>query len=302
MRFEHLDLNLLVALDVLLEEKNITKSAKRLHLSQSAMSSILGRARAFFEDDLLVQVGKTMQPTPFALEVQVPITEVLTTIRGGIIGKRFNDPLKSERHFKIVASDYVIQVLFSSILTELATLAPLLTFEFLSPFSHEVNILTKGGADLFIAPESVMLDGYPSSLLMVDELACVVDMDNKLVAGDVISAEQVGSMGHVSVGFARTSHLSIETWLTETMGGSRKVDIITNDFSTMIYTLKGTQRVAILPKKFANIHAQKHGLKVVSFPFDTPLLVESMMWHPTLDNDPIHRWLREKVISTAQNL
>ncbi|WFO20646.1 LysR family transcriptional regulator [Pseudoalteromonas sp. H100] len=100
MRFEHLDLNLLVALDVLLEEKNITKSAKRLHLSQSATSSILGRARIFFEDDLLVQVGKTMQPTPFALELQVPITEVLTTIRGVIIGKRFNDPLKSERHFK----------------------------------------------------------------------------------------------------------------------------------------------------------------------------------------------------------
>lgn len=302
MRFEHLDLNLLVALDVLLEEKNITKSAKRLHLSQSATSSILGRARIFFEDDLLVQVGKTMQPTPFALELQVPITEVLTTIRGVIIGKRFNDPLKSERHFKIVASDYVIQVLFSSILTELAEQAPGMTFEFLSPFSHEANIIIKGGADLFIAPEGVMLDNYPSAILMSDELACVVDVKNELVSGNVITAEQVGSMGHVSVGFARTSHLSIETWLTETMGGSRKVDIITNDFSTMIYTLKGTQRVAILPKKFANIHAQKHDLKVVSLPYDTPLLVESMMWHPTLDNDPIHRWLREKIMNAAQGI
>ncbi|MAD77723.1 MAG: hypothetical protein CML20_23665 [Rheinheimera sp.] len=209
MRFEQLDLNLLVALNVLLEEKNITKSAKRLHLSQSATSSILGRARTFFDDDLLVQVGKTMQPTSFALELQVPIAEVLTTIRGAIIGKRDHNPHLSERHFKIVASDYVIQVLFSGLLAELATISPSLTFEFLSPFSYEVGEISKGGVDLFIAPEGVMLDHYPSASLMSDRLVCVVDKENKDV-GDVISLEQICSMGHVSVGFARVSHLSID--------------------------------------------------------------------------------------------
>lgn len=69
MRFNHLDLNLLVALDVLLEEQNITRAAERLHLTQSATSGVLGRLRTYFEDELLVQVGRKMQPTPYALEL-----------------------------------------------------------------------------------------------------------------------------------------------------------------------------------------------------------------------------------------
>ena len=84
MRFHHLDLNLLVALDVLLDEQNITRAAERLHMTQSATSGVLGRLRSFFEDELLVQVGRRMQPTPYALELASPVREVLMTIRSSI--------------------------------------------------------------------------------------------------------------------------------------------------------------------------------------------------------------------------
>ncbi|WP_137165399.1 LysR family transcriptional regulator [Salinimonas lutimaris] len=298
MRFEQLDLNLLVALDILLEEQNITRSAERLHLSQSATSGILSRLRAFFEDDLLVQIGKKMQPTPFALELQGPVSGVLATVRGSIIGKKANNPEQSERHFKIIASDYIVQVLLAKVIADIAKSAPRVTFEFLSPFAHEINILAKGGADMMMAPDSIMLEKYHSAPLVSDELVCIADKNNTEI-NDVLSYEQFNSMGHVSVGFARASHLSIEQWLIDKMETNRRVEIITNDFSSMIYTLVNTNRIAILPRLFAQMHTQNQAVKMIKLPFETPPLKESMMWHPTLENDPMHRWLRQKILDHA---
>jgi len=296
MRLEQLDLNLLVALDILLEEQNITKSAERLHLSQSATSGILSRLRTYFEDDLLVQIGRKMQPTPFALELQGPVSGVLATIRGSIIGKRVFDPFNSDRHFKIIASDYVIQTVFSRVLADLSSSAPNLTFEFLTPFSHDTSLLSKGGADIMIAPDIVVVDDHPSEKLITDELVCIADKNNELIS-DKFSIEQFSSLGHVSIGFAKVSHLSIEKWMIETMGIKRKVEIITNDFSTMIYTVLNSKRLAVLPKYFALKHCSDKDFKILPLPFDAPKLNESIMWHPTLDSDPVHRWLREKIIS-----
>lgn len=298
MRFEQLDLNLLVALDILLQEKNITRSAERLHLSQSATSGVLSRLRAYFEDDLLVQIGKKMHPTPFALELQGPVAGVLATIRGSIIGRKTSNPEESERHFKIIASDYIIQSLLRHMLAKLAVIAPNITFEFLSPFAHDVSILTKGGADLMVAPESVMVDNYPNQPLIKDEMVCVADINNEHIHG-TLTEEQYASFGHVSVGIAKTSMLSIEKWLFDKMEANRKVEIITNDFSTILYSLMNTNRIAILPKLFVEAHAKEKLVKIVKLPFDVPPLRESMMWPPTLDNDPVHRWLRQHIVDCA---
>lgn len=113
MRFNHLDLNLLVALDVLLEEQNITRAAERLHMTQSATSGVLARLRTYFEDELLVQVGRKMQPTPYATELAKPVREVLLTIQSSITAKPVFDPATSKRHFRLVTSDYLISVLFA---------------------------------------------------------------------------------------------------------------------------------------------------------------------------------------------
>lgn len=295
MRLEQLDLNLLVALEVLLEEQNITKSAERLHLSQSATSGILSRLRIYFEDDLLIQVGKKMQPTHFALELQIPVSNVLDTIRNSIIGKRVVEPYISDRHFKIIASDYIIQTVFSNVLVDLVDTAPNLTFEFLTPFSHDSSILSRGVADIMIAPDIVDHGDNSSEKLITDELVCIADKNNELVSDD-FSIEQFSSLGHVSVGFAKVSHLSIEKWMIEKMGIKRKVDIITNDFTTMIYTVLNSNRLAVLPKYFALKHCINNDFRILPLPFDAPKLNESIMWHPTLDSDPMHEWLREKIL------
>ena len=85
--------------------------------------------------------------------------------------------------------------------------------------------------------------------------------------------------------------------MIESMGIKRKVEIITTDFSTMIYTVLNSKRLAVLPKYFALKHCSDKDFKILPLPFDAPKLNESIMWHPTLDSDPVHRWLREKIIS-----
>lgn len=298
MRFEQLDLNLLVALDVLLEELNISRTAEKLYLSQSATSSILGRLREYFKDDLLVQVGRKMHPTPYALELQSPIKEMLNIVRGSITNKRQMDLSQQSRHFRIVASDYILQTFLSDVLKEISKQAPNLTFEFLTPFTVETDTLLRGNTDLMIAPDQVIIDGFSTAYFTSDELVCIADENNPLI-GETLTQEIFSECGHISVGFARVSLLSIEKWLVEYKDLKRRIEVMTNDFTTMCRMIPGTERLALLPKKFAELHAQSLPLRLLEPPFEAPAFNEHLMWHATLDSDPLHTWLREQILKSA---
>jgi len=303
MRYEKLDLNLLVALEILLDERSITKSAYRLHLSQSATSGVLSRLRLYFEDDLLVQMGKKMHMTPYALELQKPVSEVLATIRSSIIEKKLNKPELSQRNFKIVTSDYMVLVLLSHVLADISKIAPNITFELSSIFTGEIENLVKSGADLVIAPSAFSLDNYSSVQLTSDEFICIADENNSLLKDvDYLNTETYTELGHVALGYDKSIQLSIEKWMVDTVEINRRVEVFVNDFSSMLYTVLNTDRVAIMPKQFAENHAKHLPLKLFDIPFKTPALTESMMWHPTLENDPMHKWLREKIIEHATAL
>jgi LysR family transcriptional regulator, nod-box dependent transcriptional activator len=299
MRFEQLDLNLLVALDILMEEQNITRASEKLNLSQSATSSILSRLRAYFDDDILVQVGRKMQPTPYALDLQQPVRDVLSTIRSTIVSKRMEDPSQSTRHFRIIGSDYIIQTLMLDVLSEISAIAPNMTFEFLTPFSHGAELLAKGNADLLVVPEQVVTEGFSSAILADDEFVCACAQDNPLF-DDSISAEQLTTTGFVTVGFDRHSKFNMGNWLNEEVRDNRKVEVIVNDFNTLSRALIGTQRVGLIPHKLAIQHAQHMPIKLLKLPFSFPKLREHLVWHPTLERDPIHRWLREKMLAKNQ--
>src|SRR5471032_1661194 len=110
MRFNRLDLNLLVALDALLDERKITRAAERLSLSQSAISGMLARLREYFDDELLVPVGRNLELTPLARELVTPVRNVLLQIQTVVAINPEFDPATASRHFKIASSDYVIGI------------------------------------------------------------------------------------------------------------------------------------------------------------------------------------------------
>ena len=120
MRLDRFDLNLLVVLDALLEERNVTKASERLHIGQSAASGALGRLRDYFGDELLVPVGRKLTLTPLAQSLVEPVRDTLLRARATIARKPGFDPATAERRFSICASDYVTTVLLAAVVCRLA--------------------------------------------------------------------------------------------------------------------------------------------------------------------------------------
>ena len=116
MRFNKLDLNLLVALDAMLAERSISRAAERLHLSQSAMSNALGRLRDYFDDELLVQVGRKLELTPRAETLKESVRDVLVRVDSAILAQPRFDPAHSDRCFRLIVSDYTSMVLMPHLL------------------------------------------------------------------------------------------------------------------------------------------------------------------------------------------
>ncbi len=298
MRFKHLDLNLLVALDVLLEEQNITRAAERLHMTQSATSGVLGRLRTYFEDDLLVQVGRKMMLTPLARDLEIPVREVLLKIQTSITAKPVQDIAESKRHFRIMASDYLISVLFAEVIREINRHAPLMTFELISPGETAREMLMRGEVDLMIAPDHYIVKEHPSQLLFEEQHVCVVCQDNQAV-GERLTLEQYLELGHVSVVFGRSRTPGIEEWFMSEYGCKRRLEVITHDFNTLPQLVIGTQRVATVHGRLARLYARNLPLRIVAPPVNLPAMQEYMSWHRSLDRDPVLAWLREKLLEMA---
>lgn len=301
MRFEHLDLNLLVALDVLLDECNITRAAERLNMTQSATSGVLKRLRTFFDDELLVQVGRTMQPTPYALELQGPVREVMLKIRSSIITKRTFDPSTNKRHFRLISADFIITVLLRDVLRSMQEEAPGLTFEILSPFTINELRMERGEVDLMLVPKRYTVEGHPSELLFEEEHVCVVCGKNSQV-GEQISFEQYIEMGHVSVGFGSSRQLSIEDWFMKQYDVQRRIEVITSDFNTLPQLVLGTNRIATMHKRLAEYYAQFLPIRLLPTPVELPTMQEHIQWHRAMETDPLHRWVREKIQTASRSL
>lgn len=300
MRFKHLDLNLLVALDVLLEEHNITHAAARLHMTQSATSGVLGRLRAYFEDDLLVQVGRKMIPTPLARELEIPVREVLLKIQTSITAKPVYDIAESKRHFRIMASDFLISVLFAEVIREINREAPLVTFELISPGETATEMLMRGEVDLMIAPENYVAKDHPSQLLFEEQHVCVV-WDGNTKVGERLPLEQYLELGHIGVAFGRARTPGIEEWFMSRYGCQRRLEVITHDFNTLPQLVIGTERVATMHSRLARLYARNLPLRILPPPVELPAMQEYMSWHRSLDRDPMLRWLRERLLQIAQS-
>jgi LysR family nod box-dependent transcriptional activator len=299
MRFKHLDLNLLVALDVLLEEQNITHAAARLHMTQSATSGVLGRLRTYFEDDLLVQVGRKMMPTPLAKELEIPVREVLLKIQTSITAKPVHDISESKRHFRIMASDYLISVVFAEVIQAVNREAPQITFELMSPGDTAVEMLMRGEVDLMIAPEHYVAKEHPSQLLFEEQHVCVLWEGNTSI-GEHLSLERYLELGHVSVAFGRSRTPGIEEWFMNQYGCKRRLEVITHDFNTLPQLVIGTERVATMHSRLARLYARSLPLRILPPPVELPAMREYMSWHRSLDRDPMLRWLREKLAHMTQ--
>ena len=291
MHFQQLDLNLLVALDALLTERNITEAGRALHVTQPAMSGSLARLREYFEDELLVQVGRRMVPTPLAESIAEPVRSILLQIKATINARPAFDPATSSRRFSLMMSDYVSTVLMTEVVKRVESIAPHIGFEIVSneqPTPSEA--LERGDIDLLIMPSDHLAMGHPHEPLFTDGYACVVWSGNDSV-GDTLSAEEYLRLGHVCVQLARGRSPVVDEWFLSRLGVKRRTEVSTISFSAVPQYVVGTQRIATVHRRLAEFYCRHLPLRILPCPFEMPTLVESVQWHRYFDKDPGRAWL-----------
>jgi LysR family nod box-dependent transcriptional activator len=301
MRYKRLDLNLLVALDALLEERNTTKAALRLSVSQSAMSGMLSRLRTYFEDELMVQVGRGMQRTPLGDELAGPVRDLLLQVDTTIALRHEFVPQEEQRHFRIAASDYSVSVLLAPLIRHLRQLAPRITIELMPLLALPTEIIKSGQTDLLVVPEELASEEQPHERLLSDSYRCMVWNGNEDIGGS-IDMDAFMAAGHVTPLFGAFRHYSLDERFFRQHGIQRRLQVTTPDFESMAQMIVETDLVATMPTRLATVCAERYPIRLMAPPMALPPIRYCMQWHRHHTADPSHRWLRAQLADLARSI
>lgn len=290
MRFNKLDLNLLVALDALFSMRSVSRAAEHLHMSQSALSSALGRLREYFDDELLVQVGRQMELTPRAEMLREPVRDVLVRVDTTITATPYFDATLSDREFRIFVSDFSMAVLMPHMLELAQQQGASVRFQLLPQQRHPQRALEQGDADLLVIPQDFCSPAHPTEPLFDEGFCCVV-WDQSSHARNGLSRDQYIAAGHVVMQPPATGQ-SLETLSMERTGIARRVEVTSYSFLAAPFLVVGTDRVATVHRRLAR--RVSAGLPIAILPMPVPIdgMAQAMQWHKYRSLDPGMMWLR----------
>ncbi|WP_407123258.1 LysR family transcriptional regulator [Bradyrhizobium sp. STM 3561] len=291
MRFNNLDLNLLVALDHLIVTKSISQTAERMNLSQSAMSNALGRLRQYFDDPLLVRVGQKMELTVRAETLRPEISDVLTRIEAALARKAAFDPKEADREFRLLVSDYSLHTIIPPVLELTAAFGDHIRFQFLRQTERPNIFLERGEADLLIAPRIVCSPEHPSIKLFEDDYCCVAWRRGKY-GKRPLSRKSFAAAGHVRYLSSPTSG-ALDSVLLDQLGVARRTEVSTFAFSSVPHLVLGTDRIAIVHRRTAKLWASQLPISILEIPFSMERFEQQMQWHHYRSRDPGIIWLRD---------
>jgi DNA-binding transcriptional LysR family regulator len=290
MRFNKLDLNLLVALDALFRLRSVSRAAEQLHMSQSALSSSLARLREYFDDELLVQVGRNMELTPRAEVLREAVRDVLVRVDTTITAMPSFDATQSDREFRIFVSDFTMAVLMPHFFALAQEQGSTVRFQLMPQTRQPQRTLEQGDGDLLVVPHDYCSTDHPDEKLFEEEFCCVV-WDQSRIARNGLTMESYAEAGHVVMqppGMDR----SFEYRFMQETGIQRKVEVNTYSFLAAAYLVVGTERIATVHRRLALQVSRGLPLKILPLPMPMKRMTQSMQWHKYRTQDPGLLWLR----------
>jgi DNA-binding transcriptional LysR family regulator len=300
MNLRQFDLNLLVALDALLIERNVTRAGERLHLSQPAMSGILARLRHVFNDELLVRVGRHLEPTAFAAELARPVRACVQGIEDLLSTQRAFSPQTETRTFVIAASDYVVLLLLGPLVKRLTALAPNIGVRFVSLESSVADRLAMGEIDFCVVPTE--LDpAFPSVPLFDDSWICAVWAGHPTV-GDRLTVEEFLALPHLTFNISDPEHTSLADEHLARIGYERKIVASTDSFATAPFLLRETSLVTMIQRRLGARLERPADIKLLEPPFEIPPMCERLAWNPRFSASLAHAWMREQLVEAAKSV
>jgi DNA-binding transcriptional LysR family regulator len=283
------DFNLLVALDVLLAEGSVERASKRLRLSASAMSRTLARLRETTGDPLLVRAGRGLVPTPRALALREDVHQLVLGAEAVLRPDQTIDLAKLERVFTLRTSDGFVETFGAKLIARIARDAPGVRLNFVQKTDKDSASLRDGGVDLETGVvEKATGPEVRSVSLFRDRLIGVVRSGHALASGR-ITAQLYKAGPHVVVSRSGADETATDRPFLPA-GLDRKVATIVGGFSAALALARGSDLVATVPDR--HTEALRKGLFTFALPVPAKDFTVSMLWHPRMDGDPAHRWLR----------
>ena len=286
-----LDLNLLKALDALLDECNVTRAASRLGVTQPAMSGMLTRLRENFGDPLFVRAKHGIVPTQRALELSAPLKQVISQI-GALLQASDFDPLTANITFTIAATDYALRAVALPFLSALKQQAPHIRIALVPVDDKQVQLqLERGDIDLaLLTPESTPPDLHAKNLFD-EHYVCVLRQGHPAMQGrKQLTVSQLCELDHALVSYTGGGFRGVTDEALEKLGQQRQVSLSVKSFIILPEILRASDMVAILPSRLV---AGMDDLVVFDPPIEVPGFTKVAAWHERTHRDVAHRWLRE---------
>ena len=298
MRFQGLNLNLLAALQVLLDECSVSVAARKMHLSQSAMSGVLNRLRKHYGDQILEISGRKMVRTPFGDSLLSPLNDTLEHIERLVAATASFDPASSTRRFSVVTSDYMIETLLPYAMSVIEREAPLVSIEFHLPSGKPGMLLNKGNVDIIITPEGYAGEPFLSERFCEEDFVVVGWKGNPAMHGPVDFAT-LNAFRHVGVQFPISLDLSIEghspsfaQLALQSAGCNCEVAVAVPTFATAFAAVIGTSLITVTHRRLALRLADPDHHVVCDLPMPVQPLREALVYHPLRSQDAGLVWLK----------
>lgn len=292
-----LDANLLVALDALLQESNVTRAAKRVGVTQSAMSQTLARLRHQFDDPILVKYGRHMAPSAFGLRIKARLQNAIAELEAVVADRPAFDETTASNRFVIASVDYLSIVLFPALTRAVAARAPSIDLAVHALDAASIAPQLQAGiVHLYLGVLGQTERALVTKPLFQDRFRVVVRRGHSL--SDAMSLEAYAAASHVLVSPRREAGSVVTRALAE-LGHARRIAIEVPYFSLVPALLAESELVATLPERLAEHFADEHPVDLLEPPLALRDIQVGMAWHPTFDADPAQLWLRDVVAEVA---
>ncbi|GHH30331.1 LysR family transcriptional regulator [Streptomyces lanatus] len=294
-RTRNWDLNLLIPLEVLLTECSVTRAARRLFLTQPAMSNALSRLRQHFNDPLLVRDGRAMRRTARGEDLLLQVRQLLAQINqlapGGF------DPATAERRFSVMMSDFAAMVLMPAVLRAVAGY-PGISLRVVPYQASYAAELEEGGIDLLLTIDEHLMSNHPTVPLLTADWVAITVVDNPLV-GDELTLEDYTSLRHVVVRYDDGRITTMEESYVRRHAIDRPVAMYVPSFTHVPWVLPGTTCLGVVPGPVAEAVRSALKLRVLPVPIHIAPIRENMQWHSRTDDDAGAAWLRSVILEAA---
>jgi DNA-binding transcriptional LysR family regulator len=298
-RLRQVDLNLLVAFSVFAEELSITAAAERLLLSQSAASRTLQRLQALFSDNLLVRGPGGYQLTPTGVRLQAELNRLLPEL-DSLIGSPVFDPVTEPASFRITGPDNACSVLCPILCRQTQQAAPHVEFNFVPWGSEALSDLDRAHLDLVISNDEVLVPAHlRSQTLFRERWHCIVSQESDIT--EPLSLDRYLAMNHVAVPVLDGVQTIPDKRLAA-LGLTRRITIRVPYFGAALQCIPQTALALTATTGIARIAAMNPGLRVVEAPAELTGFAFQAIWHPRLNSDPAHTWLRQTFFSISREV